>query len=224
MELQNKFIGVCGRKGTGKSVTTRRILQRQGRIFVADQMFEHTWVPQHNTFDNLDDVEQFFDWADAQRYCCGSFIPQGDLKQEMDELCEIVYARGNVTFGIEEVASLCGASFLPSALSKITRLGRHRSLSVVYTTQRAGEISRALTAATDIFVLFHCAEPRDLDAIAARCGNRIAEKVAELQLHDCVIFDVVARTEISFENLCEQMDRLENPRLSKVVPQDPQNG
>jgi hypothetical protein len=218
MELQNKFIGVCGRKGTGKSVTARRILQRQDRVFVADQMFEHSWVPQHNTFDDLDEVEEFFEWAAVQRYCCASYIPKGDLKEDMEELCQIVYEHGNVVFGIEEVASLCGANFLPPALSRITRLGRHQSLSVVYTTQRAGEISRALTAATDIFVLFHCAEPRDLACIAERCGNQIAEKVARLPLHDYVVFDVVARTEISFENLCEQLDRLRNPRLSKVTP------
>jgi hypothetical protein len=213
MELQNKFIGICGRKGTGKSVIARRILQRQSRVFVADQMFEHTWVPQHNTFDSLDDVDRFFKWAKTQRYCCGSFIPQGDLKTEVEELCEIVYEHGNGVFGIEEVASLCGPNWLPPALSKIARLGRHQRLSVVYTTQRAGDISRALTAATDIFVLFHCSEPRDLAAIADRCGRRIAERVASLSLHDCVIFDVIERKEIPFEKLCGQMDV-----LSKVVP------
>jgi hypothetical protein len=218
MELQNKFIGICGRKGTGKSVVARRILQREARVFIADQMFEHTWVPQHNTFDGLDEVEDFFDWADGQQHCCGSYIPQGDLKGEIEELCEIVYAAGKVVFGIEEIASLCGPNWLPPALSRITRLGRHQSLSVVYTTQRAGEISRALTAATDIFVLFHCAEPRDLAAIAERCGNKTAERVSNLALHNFVIFDVVERKEISFENMCGQMDRLENPRLSKVVP------
>ena len=213
-----KIVAICGRKGSGKSVTAREILRRQERIFIADQMFEHTWVPSHNTFDSLVKVDEFFKWADGQRYCCGSYIPQSDLKREVEDLCGIVYQHGRVVFGIEEIASLCGPNFLPPALSKITRLGRHQSLSVVYTTQRAGDISRALTAATDIFVLFHCAEPRDLAAIADRCGNRIAEKVAGLPLHNSVIFDVVARAEISFENLCEQMDRLGNPRLSKLTP------
>jgi hypothetical protein len=213
MELQNKFIGICGRKGTGKSVIARRILQRQGRVFVADQMFEHTWVPQHNTFDTFDEVDEFFKWARKQRYCCGSFIPQDDLKTETEELCEIVYRHGNVVLGIEEVASLCGPNWLPPALSKIARLGRHQRLSVVYTTQRAGDISRALTAATDIFVLFHCAEPRDLAAIADRCGRGVAERVSNLALHDSVIFDVVKRKEISFEDVCSQVED-----LSKVVP------
>jgi hypothetical protein len=220
MELQNKFIAICGRKGTGKSVVARRILQRQRRVFLADQMFEHTWVPMHNTFESLDDVDEFFCWADEQRHCCGSYIPQGDLEEEMEQLSDIVYEHGNIVFGIEEIASLCGPNFLPPTLSKITRLGRHQSLSVVYTTQRAGDISRALTAATDIFLLFHCSEPRDLAAIAERCGNRVAERVARLSLHDSVIFDVVARTEISFENLCAQMDRLENSRYVKLTPTD----
>jgi hypothetical protein len=218
MDLQNKFIGICGRKGTGKSVIARRILQREGRVFVADQMGEHSWIPQHNTFESLVDVGDFFEWAEDRRYCAGSYIPQGDLKEETEELCEIVYEYGNLVFGIEEVASLCGPNWLPTALSKITRLGRHQRLSVVYTTQRAGEISRALTAATDIFVLFHCSEPRDLAAIAERCGNRIAEGVSSLSLHDFVIFDAIRRKEISFETLSEQMDALGKSQLSKVMP------
>lgn len=213
MDLQNKFVGICGRKGSGKSVLARRILQRQGRVFIADLMGEHTWVPEKNTFDTLEDADDFLAWADSQRYCCGSFIPQTDLKAEAEELCTMIYEYGNLLFGIEEIASLCGPNWLPPALSKITRLGRHRRVSVLYTTQRAGEISRALTAATDIFVLFHCAEPRDLGAIAERCGNSVAEKVLKLALHDFVIFDVVAQKEITPENLFSQMDA-----LSKVVP------
>jgi len=213
MELQNKIVGICGRKGTGKSVIARRILQAQSRVFLADLMGEHTWVPQRNIFESLAEVEDFFAWAEAERHCCGSFIPQGDLKGEAEDLCEIVYDFGNVLFGIEEIASLCGPNWLPPALSKIARLGRHQRLSVLYTTQRAGEVARALTAATDVFVLFHCAEPRDLAAIAERCGNKTAEKVSNLALHDFVIFDVVQRKEISLESLFSQM-----ASLSKVVP------
>jgi hypothetical protein len=52
-----------------------------------------------------------------------------------------------------------------------------------------------------------------LAAIADRCGRRIAERVANLALHAYVIFDVVERKEITFENVCSQMQG-----LSKVVP------
>jgi hypothetical protein len=218
MDLQNKFVGVMGRKGTGKSVLARRILQRRTRVFVADQMFEHTWIPEKNTFDSLSDVKAFLEWAEDEKYSAGSYIPQGDLKEEMEYLCEIVYSYGNMVFGIEEIAGLCGPNFLPPSLSKIVRLGRHQRLSVVYTTQRAGEVARALTAATDLFILFHSSEPRDLAAIAERCGNRIAEKVSGLGLHDHTIFDVILRKEISFENLCGQLDQLEKPFLSKRTP------
>jgi len=117
--------------------------------------------------DTLDDVGEVFEWSEGQPNSCGSYVTEGDLKEEMEELCDHVYAFGKMVFGIEEMALLCGSNFLPPALSRITRLGRHQSLSVVYTTQRAGEISRALTAATDIFVLFHFAESRDLAAIPA---------------------------------------------------------
>jgi ABC-type multidrug transport system ATPase subunit len=115
MELQNKIVGVMGRKGSGKSVMARQLLRGLERVFVCDMMFEHTWVPAKNVCSSLDRVDEFFDWADSQRFYCGSYVPQDKLKAECEELCEIVYGVGNMTFGLEEVASLCGPNYLPPA-------------------------------------------------------------------------------------------------------------
>ena len=59
------------------------------------------------------------------------------------------------------------------------------------------EVSRTLTAMTDVFILFATTEPRDLDAILDRCGDQLAEKVSRLGLHDCIGWDVITRREFS---------------------------
>ena len=98
-----------------------------------------------------------------------------------------------MVFGIEEVAMLCTPSYQPPALDRIIRLGRHRRLDVVWTAQRMAEVSRRITSATDLFILFAHTEPRDLDAIAARCGPEVADQVAGLSLHGCLYYDVIRR-------------------------------
>ena len=58
---------------------------------------------------------------------------------------------------------------------------------------KSSEVSRTLTSATDVWIFYSQTEPRDLDSIAERCGREIANKVAELGLHDSFTWDVIAR-------------------------------
>jgi hypothetical protein len=54
-------------------------------------------------------------------------------------------------------------------------------------------VSRTLTSATDVWIFYSQTEPRDLDAIAERCGREVADQVAGLGLHDSFSWDVIAR-------------------------------
>lgn len=70
-----------------------------------------------------------------------------------------------VLAGIEEAARFCGPGHMPDALDRVIRLGRHRRLDVLWVTQRLSEVSRTLTAMTDVFVIVGAVtEPRDLCA------------------------------------------------------------
>ena len=76
---------------------------------------------------------------------------------------------------------------------KMVRTGRHRKIDLLWTAQRASEVSRTLTSATDLFIFYSQTEPRDLDAIAERCGREVANQVTGLGLHDSFIWDVIER-------------------------------
>jgi hypothetical protein len=196
MDVQNKIIGMVGRKGSGKSTQFRELLQRCSRLFLFDAMGEHRWIP--NRFNDFDDVLGFLSWVEAERAStfAGSYVPEGDLEQDFRLLSDELYETGSLTFGVEEVPMLCGPSFLPLEFDRIVRLGRHRRINVVWTAQRMAEVARRLTAATDYFVLFAHTEPRDLDAIAERCGRELAERVAGLGLHGFLGWDVVSQREV----------------------------
>ena len=96
VELQNRIIGVVGRKGSGKSTLARRILERCPRLFVFDTMGEHKWVP--NGFRDMDRADEFLAWAEMQDRFAGRYIPEGDIAGDFADLADMVYAQGGDDF------------------------------------------------------------------------------------------------------------------------------
>jgi hypothetical protein len=191
MDGTNKIIGVVGRKGSGKSTIFRRIVERSPRLFIFDSTGEHSWIP--NAFHSLDRVSQFLGWASMQDRFAGSFIPEDDVEGSFDRIAFWIYQEGGMTLGVEEIPFLCEPNHVPDALDRIVRLGRHREVNMVYTGQRMAEIARRITAATDVFLLFQHTEPRDIEAIADRCGAEVAQQVMELPMHGYLLWDAIAR-------------------------------
>jgi hypothetical protein len=194
-ELQNRIVAIIGRKGSGKSTMLAERLKTADRLVVFDPLGEHVgkkgWLP--NELGSLPELESFMLWNRKRGQFAAGYVPGEELEEEVEGVAGILYQRGNLVFGIEEVPLICSASYLPPVLGKLIRTGRHRQIDIAWTAQRASECARTLTSLTDEFVLFSQTEPRDLDAIAARCGEDVARRVAELGRHDYITWDVGAR-------------------------------
>lgn len=190
--FQNRILGIVGRKGSGKSTYAAQVLRHCPRLFVFDVMRDHaSWLP--NTLEGLDSAFEFFDWCHRQQTFAAGYVPGDDLPLEFDQICQLVYHYGRMCFAVEEVAFVSKPGWLPPAFGKLVRTGRHQGVDLLWTAQRASEVSRTLTSATDVWIFYSQTEPRDLDAIAARCGRELAGRVAGLGLHDSFVYDVVSR-------------------------------
>ncbi len=194
-ELQNRIVAIIGRKGSGKSTMLAERLKVAERIVVFDPLGEHSgkrgWLPNATT--SLPELESFFRWNRKRGQFATGYVPGENMEEEVEGVSGILYGRGNLVFGIEEVPLICSPSYLPPVLGKLIRTGRHRQIDITWTAQRASECARTLTSLTDEFVLFSQTEPRDLDAIGARCGDDVARRVAELGRHDYLTWDVATR-------------------------------
>ena len=194
-EIQNRIVGIIGRKGTGKSTTLAERLQGEDRVFVWDPMAEHgDWLP--NELGSIEETRKFLRWSQKRKLWAASYVPGSELEHELEEISDLYYSvapPGPRTFAVEEVPLICSPNYLPEKFGKLLRTGRHRQIDLYWTAQRAGEVSRTLTSLTDEFVLFSQTEPRDLDAIAARCGSPVADRVAHLGRHDYIVWDVADR-------------------------------
>ena len=196
-ELQNRIVAVVGRKGSGKSTLTRELLTHCRRLFLFDTMGEHNWIP-----DQFTDLAQSWDYIFAAGSgpadFMGSFIPGEDaddqLEKDFQEICSATYEAGNLTLAVEELPMLSQPGYVPSKYNRLIRLGRHRCVNLLYTGQRLSECPRRVTAATDVFVLFSHTEPRDVDAIAERCGPEVADLVQKLDEHEFLVYVVAARS------------------------------
>ena len=192
-DLQNRIVGIVGRKGSGKSTRVATLLKYAPRILAWDPMADHRdGLP--DTLEGIDeDLYEYFDEASGRKTFACAYVPGPNLEREFEAICELVYDYGSMLLCVEEAPLVCRANFMPPAFGKIVRTGRHRGIDLLWTVQRASEVSRSLTSATDVFILFSQTEPRDLDAIAERCGRDVAEKVAGLGLHDSFCWDVIQR-------------------------------
>lgn len=189
MELQNKIVGLIGRKGSGKSTLLRAVLSRCPRFLLWDPMAEHDWCP--NYINELDELDGFLAWTYKRETFAGRYVSEGDMESDFPEICNAVYDTGGLAFAIEEISFLCTPSSVPQELDRLVRLGRHRRVDLVWTAQRAAEVARRVTAATDLLLLLSQTEPRDLDAIADRCGHDVAERIAGLPLHGMLAWDAI---------------------------------
>jgi hypothetical protein len=211
-ELQNKIVGVIGRKGAGKSKRAHTLVEYAPRIIVWDPMEDFTeppgmWHP--DVFDGITgELDEYFEQANRVPTFACVVVPDQDVEADFEELCGLVYDYGNLLFVIEEAPLVCKAGYMPPVFGKIVRTGRHHNIDLCWTAQRAAEVSRRLTSMTDFFIFYSQTEPRDLDAIAERCGRDVADKVANLGLHDSFTWDVIDR------QIIEDSPRL----LKRVVP------
>lgn len=189
-EVQNQIVGMVGRKGSGKSSYLSELLRHCPRFLVFDVMAEHAGKS-GNQLQSAGQLAQFLKWSREQERFAGFYVPDGPLDEEIEEVSRRVYARGHLCFACEEIPLYTHPGHMPPLFGKLVRTGRHRQIDIAWTAQRAAEVPKTLTALTDIWILFSQVEPRDLSALADRCGREVADRVAGLGLHDFFVFDAV---------------------------------
>lgn len=222
IEQQNRIVACAGRKGSGKSTKAREILTAMAladpehvRMFVYDTMGEHRWIPE--TIEDQDKAVMYLMESTQWPNFMARYVPDADDEEnDFNNICEEVYNAGNLTFVIEEVVMLgCSPGYAPPKFKRIMRLGRHMNIDVFYTTQRLGECPRALTAATDVFILFAHSEPRDIDRISERCGAEVAKQVEKFRDHEFLVYDVNQKKVVSTVDCGAMIIPVTSPRSSQ---------
>jgi hypothetical protein len=111
-DLQNRIVGIVGRKGSGKSTRTSTLLKYAPRIFAWDPMADHRDLLV-DYFERVDDeLEDYLAEAfDSDTFAC-SYTAGDNLEGDFEEVCRLVYAYGELLFVVEEAPLVCRAGYL----------------------------------------------------------------------------------------------------------------
>lgn len=66
--------------------------------------------------------------------------------EEFDEVCRICYFFGNIQMVVEEVQIHATPHQLPHWLKQLLLSGRHQNISILFTSQRPGEINKTIVS------------------------------------------------------------------------------
>jgi hypothetical protein len=112
-----------------------------------------------------------------------AFTPGGDVKGYADKfalLCRAVFAAGNCTFLVEELADVTSASYAPLEWRRCTTQGRHRGLKIIAASQRPAQVDKQFLGGCTYMRCFTLRYPQDRAAMAGAMSVRAAQ-IEELQ-------------------------------------------
>lgn len=186
-DAEARIWGVLGASGSGKGLWVKGQLraEKPARLVVWDFMNEYDEFAK--PVRTLAEVQKAMVAAGADGALRVRYCPRGSgekpLRREFELLCELVYAWGNCTFVVEELANVTMPSWAPAAWRKMTTSGRHRLVHIIGCSQTPALIDKAFMGNC---TLIHCGPLREhahRESVAKSMdidGGRIA-KLVKLQ-------------------------------------------
>lgn len=149
-----KFL-IMGRSGCGKSYLAKRIQTIYPRRVIIDTVCEYTdrsGAPIYSgaivVHDFNDFLEELIKLETIKKF---ELIFQFDVEnklsvEEFDEICRVCYYFGNIQLVVEEVQIHATPHQLPHWLRNLLLSGRHQNVSIMFTSQRPGEINKTIVS------------------------------------------------------------------------------
>lgn len=206
----NTILAVFGRKGSGKTELTRKIIKEYPRVFA---------------FDSLAEYSTGFRVCEGRRACVDAMMEVKDSRSyrlslrciELDDnlaLMDLAYEFPRSLVVVEETSLYARPSFLPKELAQLVRYGRHREINQIYIARRPSEVHRDLTAQADLVVSFQQREPRDVKYLREVAGEE-AEQVQNLPRYKVLAFGDFEKMPLA---VSEQLHRGgEDPERKQLV-------
>lgn len=216
MEGVNIFIN--GLTGSGKSFFAKHYIREYNRILIYDVQDEYDeGIP----FDTLGELKKFWREHYAKDF---RMIYKPVSLEDFSEVCELVFACGDMAFVVEELDSVASTHDHDPSFQSVLRRGRRRNIDFIGVTQRPYGINRTITSQIKIFFSFYQQEPRDIQYLK----NYIGAEAEEIQSLDLARYEFLYKNFITGESKIQYLKNGDIyttrtlTELRREVPEEPE--
>ena len=172
---------IMGRRGCGKSYLSKRIQSVWPRRIIIDSLSEYT-EGEHvfNFYEYSEKLKQYKASSVSNFELVYQFDPENELsEEEFNQLLRLAYYFGNVQVVIEECQLYSSPHKMPRWLKNSLLTGRHQNMSLLFTTQRPGELNKTILSQCAHIFCGQINEGNDLRYVSSFLGPE-SDKLALL--------------------------------------------
>ena len=172
---------IMGRRGCGKSYLCKKIQSIWPRRVIIDSLSEYESENTVHTFNEFADKLMEFKRDNRESFdIVFQFDPESAISQdEFDHILRCSYYFGNLQLVIEEVQLYSGPHTMPHWLKQCLLTGRHQNISLIFTTQRPGELNKTIVSQCSHIFCGTINEGNDLKYVASFL-NQDAQRLVQL--------------------------------------------
>lgn len=165
----NQRVCFIGKTGSGKSYLANRLIRNFKKVLLYDPKHEHKKeFPKAKVTSKLSQVQK---WLEEKEFFI-IFQPFDVNAEKFNELCKIVFRKGNLIFVLDEVENLEFTYWH----EKIIRMGRTRGVGIFHLIQRPCFIpSNYILSENEHFFLFKLSLKSDRKKVEGFIGERAEE-------------------------------------------------
>jgi DNA helicase HerA-like ATPase len=166
-------IAILGTRGSGKTTLSRMIQRGWQKQVILDPVNEYSDGEIVRDFAGFISKIRFYEKNKTKKFrLIVRFSPETeDYETQLNSILRVLYHFKNVQIIIEEIQLFTSAHLMPSYLKSALFTGRHQGLSLVFVTQRPGQLNKnILSQCSHIFAgLIH--EKNDFEYLKPTFGK-----------------------------------------------------
>lgn len=181
---------VCGQRGTGKTTLIRALLTPLPRVLVFDHTAEYADLPGVHVFNEAQDAIRYLRLHPTGIARC-VLVPLEGSAELFAFLCRVPLAIRDLTFAVDELDLYAGSVNPPAPveLRRLVHFGRHFGCSLIASSRRPADVSRAVTSqARTIFSFrqWELTDVRYLGSLVGKSAKRLPElpDLCYMRFHD----------------------------------------
>lgn len=178
-----------GRRGCGKSHLAQKIQALWPRKIIIDSVNEYSEGEVVHSFHEFTEALLRLENSKPDEFTLVIQLhPDGDEGEaEFDEILRLCFYFGNVQIVIEEPQNFSSPHKLPHWLKQCLLVGRHNGLSLLFTTQRPGELHKTIFSQCIHIFCGQIIEGNDLRYIS-NILNQDADRLSSLPAREFLYF------------------------------------